>query len=171
MSQLAIRRCRKSRRVGGRTVSAFSECSYGKCRNCRRNFPECMEQIQARRILDTAGSKILERASLPARVSADALRDELPASSSTKRRPWKDRYLLHPRLQSGLDLSRRVLVDRSAFRRRQDWNAHRSHADVERDRVLRRLRSADGYGERATRSDELRNTFGNVGLVPATRTT
>ena len=55
-----------------------------------------------------------------------------------ERRPRQDRRLLHPRLQSGLDLPRRLQLDRSACGRIEDRPAHRADADVERDRLLRR---------------------------------
>src|SRR4030095_307553 len=100
--------------VGGRSMSSCSEFAYRKRWNCRRNAAIGVEQIQARRILDSSGAKVLERASLPARVSALALRDELPASASSQRRPRKDRHLFHARLQSGVDVSRWILVDRSS---------------------------------------------------------
>ena len=78
----------------------------------------------------------------------------LPAAALPARGPRQDRRLLHARLQPGLDQPRRADVGAGAARRVQDRAARRAHADLERDRAVRRLRAADGPRRRAPRPDE-----------------
>ena len=61
-----------------------------------------------------------------------------------QRRPRQAGDVFHARLQPGVDQSRRHELDRNAVRRKQSRAPCLSHADVERDRVVRRLRPADG---------------------------
>ena len=58
--------------------------------------------------------EVVERTAFPDRVSARALRNELPVAALSQRRPRQDRRLFHPRLQSGLDVSGRLQLDRGA---------------------------------------------------------
>ena len=60
----------------------------------------------------------------------------------------------------GVDQSRRHELDRNAVRRKQSRAPRLSHADVERDSVVRRLCPADGSRVGAPRSDEPGNSSG-----------
>ena len=69
------------------------------------------------------------------------------------------RRLLHARLQPGVDQPRRLPLDRGAHRRVDGRPARRADADLERDRLLRRLRAADGASApSATTSTPTRRT-------------
>ena len=103
---------------------------------------------------DAAAGQDLERAPDAAGVPARLLRDELPAAAFPEGRPRQARDVLHPGLQPGVDQSGRHVVDRDADRRGQGGAARLPHAHVERDRVVRRLRAADGPRLRAPRPHE-----------------
>ena len=68
-----------------------------------------------------------------------------------KEGPRPARHVLHARLQPALDQSRRLHVDGSAEGRVEDRPPRRADADLERDRVVRRLHPADGARHRAAR--------------------
>ena len=103
---------------------------------------------------DAARAQRLERTDVATRVPARVLRDELPAAALSEGRPRQARHVLHPRLQPGLDQSRRDDLDRDAERRDQDRTPCLPYADMERDRVVRRLRLADGPCVGTPRPDE-----------------
>ena len=78
------------------------------------------------------------------------------AAAPAQGRPRPARHLLHPRLQPGLDVSRRAFLDRGAPRREARRPARGADAGVERNGLVRRLRPADGHEPRAPRPDEHR---------------
>src|SRR5437667_255643 len=94
-----------------------------------------------------------ERALDAARVSARLRRDELPAPALPPRGPGQARDVLHAGLQPRVDQSRRHVVGRDADRREPGRAPCVSHAGVERDGVVRRLRAANGPRVRASRPD------------------
>ena len=96
-------------------------------------------------------------------------RDVVPAAALPQGGARQARRLLHPRLQPGLDQPRRLLVDRGAHRRGADRPARRADADLERDRLLRRLRAADGPRLRAPRPALLRAVRRPVDRLPPAR--
>ena len=68
----------------------------------------------------------------------------LPAAAFPEGGPRQARHVLHARLQPGLDEPRRPHVDGGAAGRGAGRPPRRAHADLERDRHLRRLRAAHG---------------------------
>ena len=76
------------------------------------------------------------------------------------------RSVFHSRLQSGVDVSRWLLLDRNAARRRESRPACRADSHVERDRMVCRLRSAHGLQLRAARLDEPGVVRGQMDRLP-----
>ena len=103
---------------------------------------------------DAAAAKALERIALSAGVAAVHARNVVSAAALPERRPRPPRSVFHARLQSRVDLSRRLLLDRNAARRKDDRPARRPHPHLERDRLVCRLRAAHGLQLRAARPDE-----------------
>ena len=71
------------------------------------------------------------------------------AAALHQRRARQIGDVFYPGLQPGVDQSRRHELDRDAVRREQSRTPCLSNADLERDRVVCRLRSADGSWFRA----------------------
>ena len=96
----------------------------------------------------------LERAPHAARVPARLLRDELPAAALPARKAAASSRCTSPASTTRCGPTRRHVVDRDADRRGEGGAARLPHADLERDRVVRRLRAADGARLRAPRPHE-----------------
>ena len=93
---------------------------------------------------DAAARQGVERAPDAEGVPAGLLRDELPAPALPARGPRQARHVLHAGLQPRVDEPRWPLVDGDADRRGQGRAPRVSHAGVERDGLVRRLRAAHG---------------------------
>src|SRR3954454_12281625 len=96
----------------------------------------------------------MERTAVSAGMAFVYSRDVFPAPAFSERGTRADRLVLHARLQPGVDLSRWILLDRDAARRRETRAARRPHAYMERDGMVRRLRPPYGIQLRASRFDE-----------------
>ena len=83
------------------------------------------EQVRPEASQSAAAAGVLERAALPARVSARVPRDELPAAALPQGRARQARRLLHARLQPAVDQPRRLLVDGGPAGQGQDRPARR----------------------------------------------
>src|SRR5262249_23158862 len=113
-----------------------------------------------------AGAKVLERTLFSPRISVRLLRDELPLTPLPQGRTGQARCLFHSGVQPAVDQSGRIHLDGGLTRRKQSRFAHRPHPYLERDRVLCRLRAADGTLTRTPRFAEPGDPCGRVALVP-----
>ena len=132
-------------------------------------YPNAWNKFVPRPIYTPPHPPTLERADLAARVPARDERAVVPAAALPEGGPRQARRLLHPRLQPGVDQPRRLRLDRGAHQTRAGRAARRADADVERDRVLRRLRPADGARHRAARPALVRDRTTRSGSASASR--
>ena len=135
-----------------------------------RHVPERLEQVRAtadstRRRIRRPGTSSPGRVEYP--LAMNELSFLLPHFLQGGAR--HARRVLHARLQPGLDEPRRLLLDRGAHRRGADRPARRADADLERDRLLRRLRAAGRARLRAPRSPLLRAVRRPVDRLPPAR--
>src|ERR1700694_4193720 len=96
----------------------------------------------------------MERASLPGGIPAGELRDEYPAALLLKGRARQTGRLLHARVQPCMDEPRWHKLDRGPDQRAAGGTPRRPDTHLERNGLVRRLRTANGRGQRASRSDE-----------------
>ena len=143
-ARLAQRRRRQPPRLGSRAGARAGGGAGGRGGHPGRHRALRLEQVGADPADDAAAGQDLERAPDAAGVPARLLRDELSAAAFPEGRPRQARDVLHPGLQPGVDQSGRHVVDRDADRRGQGGAARLPHPHLERDRVVRRLRAADG---------------------------
>ena len=115
--QLALRRRRQQGRLAGRPHPLLPELPDRLGGDPRRHLPQRLEQIRRPPDPSAAPPRALERAQLAGRVSALDVRAVLPPTPPLEGWPRPPRGLLHPRLQPGVDQSRRLLLDRDAARR------------------------------------------------------
>ena len=113
--------CRKSGRLGGRPLPAFSERSDRQRRNGRRNQPQAWNKFKPARAVQRRRQKFWNEAALSARISALALRDELFCCRTfLKDGRGQAGGLFHTSFQSRLDVSRMDLRDRGLSVTRKD---------------------------------------------------
>ena len=158
--------------LGGWQVSRCALPAQRAARRRRdrgRHVPQRLEQVRPPAALHPAASGDVERAHLAGRVPARHERALLPAAALPQGGARLARRLLHARLQPGLDEPRRLLVDRDADRRGADRPARRADADLERDRLPRRLRAAGRARLRAPRSALVRAVRRPVDRLPPAR--
>ncbi len=146
---LAERRRGQSRRLAGVADPLSPERASRRDCHRRRHHSERLEQVRAAADPLSAAFPLVERAHLAARVSARDERALLSAAALPEGRSRAARGLLLSSLQPGLDEPRRLHLDRGADRRVARGPSRGAHPDLERDRVLRRLRAADGGRQRA----------------------
>ncbi len=111
----------------------------------------------------------MERSHLAGRVPARPPRGVDPAAALPQGGSWQDRHLLQPGLQPGVDQPRRVQLARGADRRVIGRLPCGAHADVVGERLVRRLRAANGHRRRASRPGQLRDAQRSLDRVPPTR--
>ncbi len=157
------------RRLAGVALALPAQRAARRRRHRGRHVPQRLEQVRPPAALHPAASGDVERAHMAGRVPARDERALLPAAALPQGGARLARRVLHARLQPGLDEPRRLLVDRDADRRGADRPARRVDADLERDRLPRRLRAAGRARLRAPRSALLRAVRRPVDRLPPAR--
>ena len=138
-------------RLAGGPRAAVPRRPHGRGGDARRHRARRLQQGRARAAHDARAGARVERAADAARVPARVLRDVVPPAAPPEGRARQARHVLHPRLQPGVDQSRRAVVGGDADRRGEGGAPRVPHADLERDGLVRRLRPADGPCLRAPR--------------------
>src|SRR5216684_3761357 len=152
--RVAQRGRRQSLRLGSGARAGADRGPRGRGGHPGRHRPQRVEQGGPGPADDAAAGQGVERAPDAARVPARLLRDELPPAAFSQGSPRQARDVLHAGLQPGVDQPGRHVVDRDADRRGQGRAPRLPHPDLERDRVVRGLRAADGPRLRASRPHE-----------------
>ncbi len=132
-----------------------------------RHVPQRVEQVRAPADPHPAAPVRVAGPVLARGVPAGPERAELPAAALPEGRPGQARHLLHPGLQPGVDQPRRAVLDGGAHRRDQGRLLRGADPDLERVRLLRRLRAADGPRPRTARHALLRAVRRAVDRLPA----
>ena len=136
-ARVAERRRRESRGLAGRAGPPAARRARGRRRHAGGDRALLLQQGDSGAAAHAASGQGVERAPVPARVSARVLRDELPPAAPPEGRTRPPRHVLHAGLQPGVDEPRRLLVDRGAHRRGQGGLPRCAHPDVVGDRVVR----------------------------------
>ena len=150
-------------------VPVSTRCS-ARSRTEGGTFPNAWNKFVPRPIHSPPHPGRLARADLAGGVPAGPERDVVPAAALAQGRPRQARHLLHPRLQPGVDQPGRAVSWMEVLTDEQKVGLlRRADADLERVRLLRRLRAADGARLRAARHPLLRAVRRRSGSGSASR--
>src|SRR5579864_4079435 len=87
-------------------------CADGIGGHRGRTQSECVEQVRAEAVQCPASAEAMVRVAVSAGVAAKHARDVVPAAAFPERRARANRSVLHARVQSGVDVSRWIFLDR-----------------------------------------------------------
>ena len=166
---MALGRGREPRRLAGVPDPVPDLRAARRGRHRGRHVSQRLEQVRAAADPRTAASRRLAGPVLARGVPAGPERAELPAPAPAQGRPGQAGHLLHPRLQPGVDQSGRAELDGGAHRRAEGGLLRGADPHLERVRLLRRLRAADGPRLRTARHPLLRAVRRAVGRRSASR--